>query len=293
MSKTLILTEKEGWHFQQLKKSLSNINHIVFSACLSEISFTLENNKTSLFKNGKLLPSFEYVIVRFVPGGTLEEITYYLNILKILEAMGSKVLNTAVQIEKTVDKLYTSYFLSNNGINTPNTFVHRGYDEAHRFLKRYSNHCKLIYKPLFGSQGDNIKLLTDSSELKQTNNLTNIYYFQEYLDNSINHDYRVLIIRGNNQHKMFYMTRYGSTFINNFSKGGSCKKESLDPEILNLAFKTSELLNMSFCGVDIMHYKDKYYVIEVNSIPAWRGLQNVESENISDHFIDILLNKHD
>ena len=75
--------------------------------------------------------------------------------------------------------------------------------------------------------------------------------------------------------------------------GRSCKKESLDPEILNLAFKTSELLNMSFCGVDIMHYKDKYYVIEVNSIPAWRGLQNVESENISDHFIDILLNKHD
>ena len=30
MIKTLILTEKEGWHFQQLKKSLESINHYVF-----------------------------------------------------------------------------------------------------------------------------------------------------------------------------------------------------------------------------------------------------------------------
>jgi glutathione synthase/RimK-type ligase-like ATP-grasp enzyme len=51
------------------------------------------------------------------------------------------------------------------------------------------------------------------------------------------------------------MTRYGNTFINNISKGALCKKESLDPKIINLALKTSELLNMSFCGVDIMHYE--------------------------------------
>ena len=91
MSKTLILTEKEGWHFQQLRKSLTEINHTVFSACLSEISLTLENNKASLLFNEKPLPYFEYVVVRFIPGGSLEEITYYLNILKIFEAMGSKV----------------------------------------------------------------------------------------------------------------------------------------------------------------------------------------------------------
>ena len=86
------------------------------------------------------------------------------------------------------------------------------------------------------------------------------------------------------------MTRYGNTFINNISKGAVCKKESLDPKIINLALKTSELLNMSFCGVDIMHYKKKYYVIEVNSIPAWRGLQDVESDNISDQFVETLFN---
>ena len=290
MSKTLILTEKEGWHFQQLKKSLSKINHTVFSACLSEISLTLENNKASLLFNEKPLPYFDYVIVRFIPGGSLEEITYYLNILKIFEAMGSKVFNTAVQIEKTVDKLYTSYFLSENRIDTPVTYVYRGYEKAQKFIEKYSKKRKLVYKPLFGSQGDNIKLLKASSKLKKTDNLTNIYYFQDYLENKINHDYRVLIIRGYKKHKLFYMTRYGNTFINNISKGALCKKESLDPKIINLALKTSELLNMSFCGVDIMHYENKYYVIEVNSIPAWRGLQDVESDNIADQFVETLFN---
>ena len=35
MSQTLILTEKEGWHYQQLKLSLTKLNHSVDSASVS------------------------------------------------------------------------------------------------------------------------------------------------------------------------------------------------------------------------------------------------------------------
>ena len=87
----------------------------------------------------------------------------------------------------------------------------------------------------------------------------------------------------------FYMTRYGNTFVNNISKGGSCIREDIDPSIINLAIESSKLLNIDFCGVDIMQYKNKYYVIEINSIPAWKGLQNIEEEIISEHFVSLLL----
>jgi glutathione synthase/RimK-type ligase-like ATP-grasp enzyme len=86
------------------------------------------------------------------------------------------------------------------------------------------------------------------------------------------------------------MTRYGDTFINNVSKGGSCVKEPLNKAITDLALKASRLLNMSFCGVDIMSCNNNNYIIEINSIPAWRGLQDVESENIADQFVEILFN---
>ena len=197
MIKTLILTEKEGWHFQQLKKSLESINHYVFSGCLSNITLSLVNNQPKLFINETTIPQVDNVIVRFVPGGTLEEITYYLNILKIFEEMGVRVINTAQKIESTVDKLYTSYFLSKNNIKTPDTFVFRGYKKAKNFLDNEMSEKGIVYKPLFGSQGDNVKLIKHSSELKEIDNSSNIYYFQDYLDNTVNHDYRILVIRNN------------------------------------------------------------------------------------------------
>ena len=83
------------------------------------------------------------------------------------------------------------------------------------------------------------------------------------------------------------MTRYGETFINNFSKGAKCVRENLNEEVIELAIKSSKLLNIDFCGVDIIEHNKKYYVIEVNSIPAWKGLQKVESMNISEYFANL------
>ena len=242
MIRTLILTEKEGWHFQQLKKSLESINHYVFSGCLSNITLSLVNNQPKLFIN-----------------------------------------------EKTIPQLYTSYFLSKNNIKTPDTFVFRGYEKAKNFLDNEMSEKGIVYKPLFGSQGDNVKLIKHPSELKEIDNSSNIYYFQDYLDNTVNHDYRILVIRNNDTCKYFYMTRYGDTFINNVSKGGSCVKEPLNKAITDLALKASRLLNMSFCGVDIMSCNNNNYIIEINSIPAWRGLQDVEEEIISDYFVNLLM----
>ncbi len=287
MIRTLILTEKEGWHYQQLKISLSKLNHSVEFACISDINIVLGRNETILENQGERLPKIDNIIVRFIPGGTLEEIVFYLNILKIFESMNVRVVNSARSIESTVDKLYTSYLLNENNINCPKTYVLRGHKAASRFISKYNFQSKLIYKPLFGSQGDNIRLIERPSDLDKLENQTNIYYFQEYLDNSPNYDYRVLVINNNGNIKYFYMTRYGETFINNFSKGAKCIKEKVNEEVIELAIKSARLLEIDFCGVDIIEYKHQYYVIEVNSIPAWKGLQKVESANISDYFTSL------
>ena len=288
MIRTLILTEKEGWHFKQLKLSLTKLNHSVVSACLSDFSISLNNNEAILKIRGEKIPKVDNVLVRFIPGGTLEEIVFYLNILKILESMNIRVINDASAIERTVDKLHTSYLLNQNNINTPKTYVSRGQESASRFIRNFNFNSSLIYKPLFGSQGDNIRLIRGSDDFDQLDNATNIYYFQEYLENIPNYDYRVLVINKKDNNKSFYMTRYGETFINNVSKGATCAREDLDDEVIEMAIKSSRLLNIDFCGVDIIRHKDKYYVIEVNSIPAWRGLQEVESMQISDYIADLL-----
>lgn len=289
MTTTLILTEKEGWHFRELKKALEKYNHKVISSCLSKMSIKLSNKEQVVFINDKPLEKITNVIVRFVPGGSLEEIVFYLDILKLFEKQNINVVNQAEKIESTVDKLYTSLLLSQNNIKTPNTYIFRSKANVRNFLKKNIRNKKYIFKPLFGSQGDSIMIINNIHDLDKINNSSNIFYLQDYLFNEINHDYRVLILKKHNKYKYYSMTRYGKSFINNYSKGGSCVREIISHKIIDLALKAATLLKMDFCGVDIIQFQGEYYVIEINSIPAWEGLQNVESENISQSFVDFLI----
>ena len=72
--KVLILTDKKGWHFTQIKSSLSNLNYQSMSCNLNELSLIINNNKSYIVDlNGEEI-NVDYVVVRYIPGGTLEEI---------------------------------------------------------------------------------------------------------------------------------------------------------------------------------------------------------------------------
>jgi glutathione synthase/RimK-type ligase-like ATP-grasp enzyme len=60
-----------------------------------------------------------------------------------------------------------------------------------------------------------------------------------------------------------------------------------------LAVKATRVLAMDYAGVDIIQDKDGHYtVIEVNSIPAWKGLESVCDVNIAQILADDLINRH-
>ncbi len=62
--------------------------------------------------------------MRFVPGGSFEEVTLYLGVLHALRELGVTVWNDARAIERCVDKSTTTFFLQREaGIPTPRTFA--------------------------------------------------------------------------------------------------------------------------------------------------------------------------
>ncbi len=65
----------------------------------------------------------------------------------------------------------------------------------------------------------------------------------------------------------------------------------LTPEMAELAIKSSEVTNLEVSGVDILETKDGLQVIEVNSIPGWKGLQQVVPIDIPAKVVDYLLEK--
>jgi glutathione synthase/RimK-type ligase-like ATP-grasp enzyme len=51
-------------------------------------------------------------------------------------------------------------------------------------------------------------------------------------------------------------------------------------------------VEIDYCGVDIIRDRDgKLYVLEVNSIPAWKGLQSVVAMDIAQALADDFIAK--
>ena len=78
----------------------------------------------------------------------------------------------------------------------------------------------------------------------------------------------------------------GETWINNVAHGATCKAFEPNEEMKKLAIKSSDALWMNYSGVDIMLFEKGYTVTEVNSIPAWKGLQSVcKDKNVAEEMI--------
>ncbi len=291
-SKVVIFTDDAGWHGAQLKTAfaLRGFESIFVSLqnCAIELSAEFSNKK-SVIK----VPHFDQLpkafFVRGIAGGTLQQITTRLNILHMLKALGAAVYNDGKAIERTVDKAMTSFLLQQNNVATPHTWVCESRQQAHEIMQK---HGKLVIKPLFGSQGQGVRLVentdVDNNKLPLPMDafVDGVFYMQQLIEAS--HDYRVFVV--NNQ-VVAAMQRTGDSWLHNVAQGAQCRKID-DNDVLDIALQAASVLDIAYCGVDVLRDNTgKCWVLEVNSIPAWRGLQEVTQINIAQVLVDDFLSR--
>lgn len=230
------------------------------------------------------LPGFaggvpDAVLVRTVPGGSFEAVTLRLGILHALDALGVPVWNNARAIERCVDKSMTSFLLARAGIPTPSTWAVQSREQAAAILAREGR--ALVLKPLFGSQGRGLRLLHSAADLPPPAELSGVYYLQRYVgvERQGFHDFRVLVVRGR---VVATMMRHASQWITNVKRGGKPVPAVADGTMKELAIAAAAAVGADFAGVDIIHDAEgRALVLEVNSMPAWSGLQRTTSINIA------------
>jgi RimK family alpha-L-glutamate ligase len=277
-----IFTEDPGWHGKQLKLAFANLGYTSDFVSLTECRFNLESGQLPI-----VIPGFEYelpdaVFVRGVPGGSLEEVVLYLDILHALKTMAIPVYNDGHAIERSVDKGMTSFLLHHAGLPTPLTWVLRNRDDALSIAENeLKNGHMLISKPLFGSQGEGIRRIEKMTDLFWLTSSHGVYYLQRFVHchGAGFSDNRVFVINGRT---VAVMRRRGKSWLNNVAQGATCEKIDLEPEMAELAVQAAAALAMDYAGVDIIRDRaGHYWVIEVNSIPAWKGLESVCNVNIA------------
>lgn len=286
----IIISDTDGMH--ESKLSLAFERHGARCSRISLMDCQLVYDPEP---GGLVIPGFDgclpdAVFVRAIPAGSFEQVTFRLDILHALEACGVMVYNSARAIERTVDKGMTSFLLAHAGIPSPDTWVCESADAAAAILSRETaRQRKLVLKPLFGNCGRGLQLLDADSPLPALEAVNGVYYMQNYICDADKkyRDWRVLVVA---DQAIAAMERISDHWITNRARGGKCLPAVLTGEIRELAEAASRAIGMNYAGVDIIRdTQGNFLVLEVNSVPAWRGLQSVTEKDISQLLADDLM----
>lgn len=208
-------------------------------------------------------------------------------IADLLERSGYRLFNKVLSIVRCDDKMLTHITLSNSGIKMPTTISSTlcYHDDGNRdYLKDVEKTIgfPLIVKENYGSLGRQVYFVENSAELKQIEDkLIHIpHIFQEFISTSKGVDYRVIVIG----HKpVAYMKRENKhSYLSNLATGGRAYKVDLPKPYLDVAVKASEILDMDYCGVDLLiGPNDEPVLSEVNSNAFFEGIEKATGINVA------------
>ena len=184
----------------------------------------------------------------------------------------------------------TTLLLKQARIPTPDTWVFESTEKALALCAReFARGRSLVFKPVFGSQGEGVRLITPDTDLATDERFAGLYYLQTFVDRGSNDwfDIRVFIVDGKARAAM---RRRGTTWITNRAQGATCEPLTLDADLSRMAEAAASAIGIDYAGVDLIpDAQGQLQVLEVNGVPAWWGLQSVTDFNIAgclvDHFV--------
>lgn len=206
----------------------------------------------------------------------------------MLEKAGIRLFNSARAIELCDDKMTTALALSNSGIPMPKTLPGLlCYDEGAP-LNEQALHIveeelgyPVIVKSSFGSMGTGVFKAENFEELKGAASALKMqpHLFQQYIAESAGRDIRVIVIGGKAVAAMERIS--GGDFRSNIAIGGRGLKIDMPVQVKEMAEKAAALLNLDYCGADILFGKDGFYLCEVNSNAFFDGIEAATGVNIA------------
>ena len=284
--RVVIFTDQPGWHGRTLVRQLAERGYDAGYASLAECQIDLSAAAPRVVIPGvDGLPAGAFV--RGVAGGTLEEVILRLDVLHALDLLGVAVYNRGRAIERTVDKALTSFLLRLRGIPTPATWVLEQRDAAAAVAHSvFARGGTLVAKPLFGSQGEGLQRVTCAEDLAALQPHQGVFYLQEFVERPSPpfRDFRVLVVDGRAR---FAMSRTSAHWITNRAQGAECAAEPLDRTMAELAEAACRAVRADYAGVDLLRDgAGRWWVGEVNGVPAWWGLQQACGRGVGRAIVD-------
>ena len=285
-----ILAAREGWHTAELCRALAARGHegrvLAYEGLIGCFGAGARSGLTS---GGEDLDAAAAVLPRIIPGGSLEQIIFRVDALHRLEDRDIPVMNSPRALERTVDKFWTTALLEQAGLPVPETIVCERAEDAMAAFRALGD---VIVKPLFGSMGLGMVRVSDEEMAFRVSRaveaIRGVYYLQRAIDHA-GCDVRAFVV---GDRVIGAIERSAPGWRTNLARGGQARPITLSPEWAAWALRAARVVGAEYAGVDLLPARDgTVYVVEVNGIPGWRGLQDATSIDVAGAIVEHLLER--
>ena len=303
--RVVILSARTGWHTDELIRALTARGHLAavlpYEGLIARVGVeaglfrpepgrrqTRLADQATLTSEQISILDADAVLARIIPGGSLEQLIYRVDALHWLENRGVRVVNSPRAIERSVDKFYTTTLLHDAGLLVPETIVCERVEDAMAAVRSMGD---VVIKPIFGSLGHGMVRVSDPDValrvVRALDQIRSVFYVQRAIDHS-GRDLRVFVVGGRVLGAIERRAPAGE-WRTNVAIGGSATAVDISPEIEQVALRAAAAVGADYAGIDVLPARDgSLYVLEVNGIPGWEGLQQATGLDVAAAIVEHL-----
>jgi ribosomal protein S6--L-glutamate ligase len=233
----------------------------------------------SMYLGTREVPHVDLVLPRI--GASITN--YGLAVVRQFDMMGVPVLNTAVAIARSRDKLRAMQLLTKRDIDVPTTVCARSPESVEAALKLVGG-VPAIVKLQQGAQGIGTMIAETSQAV--TSLLETLWamgqdiVLQEYIAESKGRDLRAIVVGGRVVASMRRQAKRGE-FRSNLHRGGLGVRVDLDKRYIQAAVAATKVMGLEIAGVDMLESKTGPKILEINSSPGLEGIERASGVDVA------------
>ena len=290
MKIALLSTNKHLYSSRRLIEAAEERGHEIHVLDALRCYMNIASHKPTMHYKGNKLQDFEAIIPRI--GAS---ITFYgTSVLRQFEMMGVYPLNESVAISRSRDKLRSMQLLSRKGVGMPVTGFANKPDDVKDLIKMVGG-APLVIKLLRGTQGIGVVLAETQkaaeSVIEGFMGVKADILVQEYIREAGGADIRCFVIGGKVVAAMKRQALPGE-FRSNLHRGGTSSLIRITPEERSTAVRAAKIMGLNVAGVDLLRSNHGPVVMEVNSSPGLRGIEEATGKDIAGLVIGFIEKNH-